>query len=56
MNAPTSLLKNILADRDPQLAIVYVLVIVSIAFPGEEEFSSMRGCFHGWAHAARNPN
>ena len=34
-----AILQNILADRDPQLAIVYVLVMASMAFLGGGKFS-----------------
>jgi hypothetical protein len=37
-----AILKNILADRDPQLAIVNVLVIASIASLDEEKFLNAR--------------
>jgi len=39
MNAPARLWKNILADRDPQLAIVYVLVMSSMALLGGGKLS-----------------
>jgi hypothetical protein len=34
-----AILQNVLADRDPQLAILYTLVVVTIAFMGGGRFS-----------------
>jgi putative oxidoreductase len=34
-----AILQNVLADRDPQLAILYVLVMASVAFLGGGKFS-----------------
>jgi putative oxidoreductase len=34
-----AILQNVLADRDPQLAIIYVLILVSMAFLGGGKFS-----------------
>jgi hypothetical protein len=49
-------IENILADRDPQLAIVYVLVIMSIAFLGEERFSLNARLFSRMGSRGEKPN
>ena len=51
-----AIVQNSLADRDPDLAIIYVLVMATLAFPGGGGFLWMRGCFHDAANGGSVPN
>jgi hypothetical protein len=50
MATSVTIVQNNLADRDPQLAILYLLAMVSLIFSGEGRFRSMRNCFRSAAN------
>ena len=40
-----AIVQNVLARRDPQLAILYVLILVALVFPGAADSHSTRNCY-----------